>query len=41
MEVADIELGTGLSEAARSALPELIDRAAASVRQAYEQNREA
>ncbi|MFF4793848.1 hydrogenase maturation protease [Streptomyces sp. NPDC001276] len=41
VEVADIELGTGLSEAVRSALPELIDRAAASVRQAYEQNREA
>ncbi|MEU3347189.1 hydrogenase maturation protease [Streptomyces sp. NPDC006700] len=39
MEVAGIELGTGLSEAVRSALPELIDRAAASVRQAHEQSR--
>ncbi|MEU7059130.1 hydrogenase maturation protease [Streptomyces sp. NPDC046197] len=38
VEVADIELGAGLSEAVRSALPALIDRAAASVRQAYERN---
>ncbi|WP_406375554.1 hydrogenase maturation protease [Streptomyces sp. NBC_00647] len=35
VEVADVELGTPLSDAVRSALPELTDRAAASVRQAY------
>ncbi|MGW7527993.1 hydrogenase maturation protease [Streptomyces sp. NPDC054783] len=40
MEVADVELGADLSEAARSALPELIDRVAASVRQAHERSRE-
>ncbi|AEY94037.1 hydrogenase maturation protease [Streptomyces hygroscopicus subsp. jinggangensis 5008] len=40
MEVADVELGAPLSEAVRSALPELIDRVAASVRQAHEPNRE-
>ncbi|MGQ5637861.1 MULTISPECIES: hydrogenase maturation protease [unclassified Streptomyces] len=40
MEVAEVELGAGLSEAARSALPELTDRAAASVRQAYERTHE-
>ncbi|OLZ69015.1 hydrogenase maturation protease [Streptomyces sp. IMTB 2501] len=34
VEVADVELGAGLSEAVRTALPELIDRAATSVRQA-------
>ncbi|MFJ6902644.1 hydrogenase maturation protease [Streptomyces griseoluteus] len=36
MEVAEVELGAPLSEAVRSALPELIDRVAASVRQAHE-----
>ncbi|KOV53566.1 hydrogenase maturation protease [Streptomyces sp. AS58] len=40
MEVADVALGAPLSEAVRSALPELIDRVAASVRQAHEPNRE-
>ncbi|MER6735880.1 hydrogenase maturation protease [Streptomyces puniciscabiei] len=40
MEVADVELGEGLSEAVRSVLPELIDRVAASVRQAHGQDRE-
>ena len=35
VEVSDVKLGTRLSEAVRSALPELTDRAAASVRQAY------
>ncbi|MEU5439909.1 hydrogenase maturation protease [Streptomyces griseofuscus] len=39
MEVADVELGAPLSEAVRSALPELIERVAASVRQAHEPNR--
>ncbi|MFF8594576.1 hydrogenase maturation protease [Streptomyces sp. NPDC015220] len=39
MEAADFELGARLSEAARSALPELIDRIAAAVRQAYGLNR--
>ncbi|MFJ5837670.1 hydrogenase maturation protease [Streptomyces shenzhenensis] len=39
VEVTDIGLGTGLSEAVRSALPDLIDRVAASVRQAYERDR--
>ncbi|MFJ9865725.1 hydrogenase maturation protease [Streptomyces sp. NPDC101165] len=38
VEVADVQLGTGLSEAVRSALPALTDRAATSVRQAYERN---
>ncbi|MFB7507917.1 hydrogenase maturation protease [Streptomyces broussonetiae] len=38
VEVADVELGAGLSEAVRSALPELTDRVAASVRQARERN---
>ncbi|MFB7596167.1 hydrogenase maturation protease [Streptomyces sp. NPDC056160] len=36
VEVADVELGTGLSEAVRSALPALIDRVLASVREAYD-----
>ncbi|EST36453.1 hydrogenase maturation protease [Streptomyces roseochromogenus] len=36
VEVADVALGAGLSEAVRSALPELTDRVAARVRQAYE-----
>ncbi|MEU6776629.1 hydrogenase maturation protease [Streptomyces sp. NPDC046759] len=40
MQVADMELGEGLSEAVRSVLPELIDRVAASVRQAHGQDRE-
>ncbi|WP_435642456.1 hydrogenase maturation protease [Streptomyces sp. H49] len=40
MEVADVELGAPLSEAVRSALPELIERVAASVRQAYGPNHE-
>ncbi len=40
MEVADVELGARLSEAVRSALPGLVDRVAASVRQAYERNHE-
>ncbi|WP_306185402.1 MULTISPECIES: hydrogenase maturation protease [unclassified Streptomyces] len=35
VEVADVELGTGLSEPVRSALPELIDRAATTVREAH------
>ncbi|GGY88943.1 hydrogenase 3 maturation endopeptidase HyCI [Streptomyces olivaceoviridis] len=35
MEVADVELGAPLSEAARSALPDLVDQVAASVRHAY------
>jgi hydrogenase maturation protease len=38
VEVADVTLGAGLSEAVRSALPELTDRVAASVRQAYARN---
>jgi hypothetical protein len=37
-EGADVTLGAGLSEAVRSALPELTDRVAASVRQAYARN---
>ncbi|MFF9391334.1 hydrogenase maturation protease [Streptomyces griseoluteus] len=40
MEVAEVELGAPLSEAVRSALPELVDRVAASVRQAREPNPE-
>ncbi|UXY25250.1 hydrogenase maturation protease [Streptomyces sp. HUAS TT20] len=36
VEVADVELGTGLSEPVRSALPELIERVGASVRRARE-----
>ncbi|MFF0792309.1 hydrogenase maturation protease [Streptomyces spiralis] len=36
MEVADVELGTGLSEPVRSALPELIDRTATTVRKAHD-----
>ncbi|MFJ3714780.1 hydrogenase maturation protease [Streptomyces sp. NPDC090057] len=32
VEVADVALGEGLSDAVRSALPELVDRVAASVR---------
>ncbi|GGV00202.1 hypothetical protein GCM10010260_40860 [Streptomyces filipinensis] len=40
MEVADVEVGEGLSGVVRSALPELIDRVAASVRQAHGQDRE-
>ncbi|MEV5955338.1 hydrogenase maturation protease [Streptomyces sp. NPDC051987] len=40
VEVADVELGARLSEEVRRALPELTDRAAASVRQAYERKRE-
>ncbi|MEV8561364.1 hydrogenase maturation protease [Streptomyces sp. NPDC051917] len=40
MEVADVELGEGLSEAVRAVLPELIDRVAASVRQAHGPDRE-
>ncbi|MET8946870.1 hydrogenase maturation protease [Streptomyces sp. NPDC004542] len=36
VEVAGIELGAGLSEPVRSALPELAGRASASVRQAHE-----
>lgn len=35
VEAADVGLGARLSEAVRSALPELTERAAASVRQAY------
>ncbi|MFE1292766.1 hydrogenase maturation protease [Streptomyces sp. NPDC058751] len=38
VEVADVELGTRLSEAVRSALPALTDRAAASVRRAHARN---
>ncbi|GGN88266.1 hypothetical protein GCM10011579_081880 [Streptomyces albiflavescens] len=38
VEVADVELGTGLSEPVRSALPELIERTATSVRRAGEEN---
>ncbi|MFH7340476.1 hydrogenase maturation protease [Streptomyces sp. KHY 26] len=38
VEVADMELGARMSEAVRSALPELIDRIAASVRQAHERD---
>ncbi|MFE0512999.1 hydrogenase maturation protease [Streptomyces sp. NPDC058964] len=38
VEVVHVELGTGLSEPVRSALPELIERASASVRQAREGN---
>ncbi|MCX4572678.1 hydrogenase maturation protease [Streptomyces sp. NBC_01571] len=38
VEVAGMELGTGLSETVRAALPELIERAAASVRHACEGN---
>ncbi|MBA9058278.1 hypothetical protein [Streptomyces murinus] len=38
MEVADTGLGTGLGEPVRSALPGLIDRVAASVRQAHERD---
>lgn len=40
MEVADVELGAPLSEAVRSALPELAHRVAASVRQAHGPNHE-
>ncbi|MGW4561117.1 hydrogenase maturation protease [Streptomyces sp. NPDC004561] len=40
MEVTDVELGAHLSEAVRSALPELIDRVIASVRQAHERDHE-
>jgi hydrogenase maturation protease len=40
VEVAAVELGTRLSEEVRSALPELTDRAAASVRQAYARDHE-
>ncbi|WOP39116.1 hydrogenase maturation protease [Streptomyces sp. Li-HN-5-13] len=39
VEAAGTEIGTGLSEAVRRALPALADRAAASVRQAYESRR--
>ncbi|MFL4903801.1 hydrogenase maturation protease [Streptomyces sp. MMS24-I2-30] len=39
VEVTSTELGTGLSEAVRSVLPELTARAAASVQQAYESER--
>ncbi|MET8582359.1 hydrogenase maturation protease [Streptomyces collinus] len=39
VEVADTELGEGLSEAVRSALPGLVDRVAAAVRQAHGQDR--
>nr|BFD81807.1 hydrogenase maturation protease [Streptomyces sp. Xyl84] len=35
VEVADVGLGTGMSEAVRSALPDLVDRAAATVGRAY------
>ncbi|MER6532967.1 hydrogenase maturation protease [Streptomyces sp900105755] len=35
VEVADVELGEPLSDPVRSALPELTDRVAATVRQAY------
>ncbi|WP_073949140.1 hydrogenase maturation protease [Streptomyces kebangsaanensis] len=35
VEVSDVELGTGLSGPVRSALPELVDRAAATVRKAH------
>jgi hydrogenase maturation protease len=38
VEVADVELGTGLSDPVRSALPELIERTSASVLQAREGN---
>ncbi|MGV9251975.1 hydrogenase maturation protease [Streptomyces sp. NPDC003697] len=38
VEVAGTELGAGLSEAVRSALPGLVDRAVASLRQAHERN---
>ncbi|MEV5875407.1 hydrogenase maturation protease [Streptomyces sp. NPDC052101] len=40
VEIADVALGAGLSDAVRTALPELIDRAAASVRQANERHHE-
>ncbi|MET9450500.1 hydrogenase maturation protease [Streptomyces cinerochromogenes] len=40
MEVADVELGAPLSGAVRSALPGLVDRVAASVRQAHGPNNE-
>ncbi|MFI0967781.1 hypothetical protein ACH4S8_41425 [Streptomyces sp. NPDC021080] len=36
VEVTDVEFGTPLSEAVRSALPVLTDRVTASVRQAYD-----
>ncbi|WP_046729462.1 hydrogenase maturation protease [Streptomyces humi] len=39
VEVTDMELGARLSEAVRCALPELTDRVATSVRQAYERKR--
>ncbi|MFH9350375.1 hydrogenase maturation protease [Kitasatospora sp. NPDC017646] len=39
VETSDIELGTGLSDPVRSALPELIDRVAASVRKAHGRDR--
>jgi hypothetical protein len=40
MEVAKVALGASLSEAARPVLPDLVDRAAASLRQAHEPARE-
>ncbi|MFI9650675.1 hydrogenase maturation protease [Streptomyces sp. NPDC052040] len=40
VEVADVELGAPLSEAVRSALPDLVDRVAASVRRAHGPNHE-
>jgi hydrogenase maturation protease len=40
MEVAKVALGASLSEAARPVLPELVDRVAASLRQAHEPDRE-
>ncbi|MFE2064366.1 hydrogenase maturation protease [Streptomyces sp. NPDC059467] len=40
VEAADVGLGERLSDAVRSALPELTTRVAASVRQAYERNHE-
>ncbi|MEU1707519.1 hydrogenase maturation protease [Streptomyces sp. NPDC005706] len=36
VEVADVALGAGLGDAVRSALPELVDRVAASVRRTWE-----
>ncbi|WP_031174100.1 hydrogenase maturation protease [Streptomyces durhamensis] len=39
VEVADVALGAGLSPAVRSALPELTERVAATVSQAYDRNR--
>ncbi|GHE13488.1 hydrogenase maturation protease [Streptomyces alanosinicus] len=40
VEIADVALGAALSDAVRTALPELIDRATASVRQANERHHE-